>query len=449
MTPGLVFHVRSVGKLNPVSCGAMVLLLACVLTSCGKKGPPLTPILRVPSATGALAARRVGNDVYVTFQVPAQNVDGSMPASIAEVEVYGATALTPPPRTRFLDIATLVGRVPVAPAADPAGRDAPVPAPDPTAGVLQGTAATIRDTLAPDELLPRELPDDDRASTQTGATTTARVQVLRRFYMAIPFSERRRSGPPSAIVEVPLAFVPEPPTGLEIALTETEATLTWQPSGGLLAWLLERALLQESRPLILPPAPPAPAAAAAPAAAEPLAGSSTYNVYRELAPDPLVLPARTAVPAWEVAAPQPINPSPLAALTYADPVVVDERQRCYEVRALRGGVESAPTSRECVTPVDVYPPAMPAALSALASENAINLLWDANVEPDLGGYIVLRREAGSETLLLLTDTPISDTRFTDRQVTPGVSYTYLVRAVDSRIPLPNMSPEAEVTETAR
>lgn len=432
----------------------IALLIAGALAGCGKKGPPLQPIVRVPSATGALAARRVGSDIYVTFQVPSQNLDGSMPASVAEVEVYAVTARTPPPRTRFLEIATLVGRVPVAPAGDPAGGDAPVAGPDPALGVLQGAPATIRDTLARDELIPRELPDDDRPSTQAGATTTARVQLLRRFYMAVPFSDRRRPGPPSAIAEVPLAFVPEPPTGLDIALTETRATLTWQPSGGLLAWLLERTLPPESRPIILPPAPPTPAAQAA---AEPPAGPTTYNVYRDVAPDPLALPVRTSVPAWHVDAPLPINPSPLAALTHPDPIVVDERERCYEVRALRGGVESAPTSRACATPVDVYPPAMPSALSALPSENAINLIWEANVEPDLGGYIVLRREAGSATLLTLadapmltlTDAPISDTRFTDRQVTPGVSYTYQVRAVDSRIPLPNMSPPAEVTETAR
>jgi len=55
----------------------LIAALAFTGAGCGKKGPPLTPIVRVPAAVENLATRRVGNDVYVTFTVPKANIDAS------------------------------------------------------------------------------------------------------------------------------------------------------------------------------------------------------------------------------------------------------------------------------------------------------------------------------------------------------------------------------------
>ena len=410
----------------------------------------MAPFVRVPVAIESLAPRRVGDDVYVSFTVPAANIDGSTPASIARVELYAATALTPPTRARFLEIATRVDTVPVAPAADPADAGAVMPEPDPKAGALQGTAVTLRDRITPEAMVPRELtvlPEERRAAqTPVGLIATPRVTALRRFYMAIAYSSRGVPGPRSPVVELGLTDLAEPPTGLEVTMSATAATLRFEPSGGLLGWLLDRALPIEPAPFAEPVLPRAPAA---PATSETPPGPTRYNVYRELAPDPLVLPAQAAVLPWNVAAPQPLNPAPLATLTYSDPIALDERERCYTVRAVRGAVESAPPARVCGTPYDIYPPAAPINLTTVAGEGVVNLIWEPNVEDDLGGYIVLRAEAGGDTLLQLTATPIREPRYSDRGVTPGVRYTYLVKAVDSRVPLPNTSEPAEVSETAR
>ena len=61
---------------------------------CGKKGPPLAPYVLLPAAPARVAAQRIGDDVFVTFAVPAQNVDASKPADVRRVEVYGFTATT-------------------------------------------------------------------------------------------------------------------------------------------------------------------------------------------------------------------------------------------------------------------------------------------------------------------------------------------------------------------
>ena len=79
----------------------------------------------------------------------------------------------------------------------------------------------------------------------------------------------------------------------------------------------------------------------------------------------------------------------------------------------------------------------------------INLIWDANSEGDLAGYIVLRGEVPGDKLEPITVGPIRETTFVDKTATPGVRYVYVIVAVDRATPA-NTSPQsARVEETAR
>jgi len=112
-------------------------------------------------------------------------------------------------------------------------------------------------------------------------------------------------------------------------------------------------------------------------------------------------------------------------------------------------IESDPSDPMCVTPKDTFPPAAPKGLAAVAGAGIMNLIWDANTDSDLGGYIVLRGEAPGDTLQPLTPQPIRETRYVDRTVQPGVTYVYAVMAVDKATP-PNQSALSnKVQETAR
>jgi hypothetical protein len=434
---------------------ALAVAGAVAVGGCGKKGPPLTPIVRIPATVESVSARRAGADVYVTVTVPDENIDGSTPASVDRIELYAATAMLPPPRARFLEIATRIATLPVARAPDPETPNAPVADPDKNPGVLQGSMATLVDSLSAEDMKPRELPVEPQLRRGAPALTpvTPPPTALRRFYMAIAFSDRGRPGPPSTIVELPLTPLPERPTELRAAASSVDVAIQWEPAGGLIGWLLDRAVAAESPPLVeLVP----PATATAPlVTAELPAGPTLYNVYLQIAPDPLVLPERASAAATPevAAAPAPVNAMPLAMLTYSEPVPLDERVRCYRVRSVRGAgaqtIESEPSDPACITPIDSYPPVTPTGLAAITTDGVINLIWEPNVEEDLGGYVILRREGSGDTLLPLTATPITDTRFADRTVKPGLRYTYQVQAVDSRIPVPNISDPAEVSETAR
>jgi fibronectin type 3 domain-containing protein len=93
-------------------------------------------------------------------------------------------------------------------------------------------------------------------------------------------------------------------------------------------------------------------------------------------------------------------------------------------------IESDPSRPICVTPKDTFPPGAPKGLAAVASTGVVNLIWDANTEADLAGYIVLRGEAGGATLQPLTAEAVKETRYTDRTARPGVRYAYQIVAVD-------------------
>jgi hypothetical protein len=61
----------------------------------------------------------------------------------------------------------------------------------------------------------------------------------------------------------------------------------------------------------------------------------------------------------------------------------------------------------------------------------ISLIWNANTEADLAGYVVLRGEAPGDTLQPLTPSPIKETTFRDTTVKPGMRYVYAIVAVDT------------------
>jgi hypothetical protein len=427
--------------------------LVCALTiACGKKGPPLLPYVRQPKAAEITSARRVGNDVYLTIAVPSANVDDSTPASVARIEVWAVTAAAAP--SLFTSIATVVAKIPVARYADPSDKSGKV-VPDPKTGALQGTSVTIRESLTPEATsdqtrAPRERPTVKNARPAAAPVVdSAQPDVPRRFYMAVSVSDRDRPGPPSAVVSVPMTLIPDQVPSLDVKRTGHDVVLLWEPAGGLPGWLLDRALQAEAAPI---EERRAAVAAASKAPAVP-SGPVLYNIYRDTAPDPLAVPGPPPIETpWAFSPAVPINKEPQSTLTFKDDVPFDGRERCYYVRAVRGTgaqrVEGEPSARQCDVPIDDEAPAAPTGLTAAAEEGSISLRWEPNGEEDFRGYLVLRREAGSDTLRQLTPAPIAETQFTDPSVMAGQMYTYIVQAVDKQ-PRPNVSDSTETTVTAR
>ena len=93
---------------------------------------------------------------------------------------------------------------------------------------------------------------------------------------------------------------------------------------------------------------------------------------------------------------QPVNPAPLKEPSFEDAsaalrpgaVLSGAQRRAASIRRARRGA-SAP---QCVTPRDQFPPAAPQGLAVVPTAGQISLIWDANTEKDLAGYLVLRGE---------------------------------------------------------
>lgn len=420
-------------------CGVAVVAAA----ACGKKGPPLPPLVRLPAAVAELSALRADDIVFLTVKVPDANVGGDTPGDVGQLEIYAVTAerepelaagLVPPSWTL---VATVPVRRPVLPLPVKPGEPAPPPLPVET-GLDQGQVVTFQERLTAEALVPApEAPSvptaveepSDAPALSLPPVAPAVDRTARRFYAARALSRRGRPGAWSAVRGVPLATPFAAPTVTAPTYDDASVTVTWTPPPG--------AAIPTAPPAedLLPARPMGLARAAA-----------RYNIYEASAP-----PTPDAL--GVVTRPAPLNGAPIEATTVSAPGVAFGTERCFVVRAVAtiGGVdvEGAASAPTCVTPVDTFAPPPPAALEAVAGAGVISLIWEAVEAPDLAGYLVYRGEAPGEPTTALTPEPIRDSSFEDRSVTPGVRYVYVVVAVDSATPANRSDPSNQAEETAR
>jgi hypothetical protein len=388
-------------------------------------------------------------EVELKFALPKTNLNGPGAVDMDRVEIYAVTIGpgAPPPANRdLLTKARIVGAIAVQPPPEegepPASGEAdkrpapgdrvtfveeltaeklkPVPMPAPPAGRGSavdgsGAAATAKPapdtpapgTLPPGTLAPATQPPVPALPTKAGegpASPEPRapnpVTYAVRIYSIRGISRGGRPGPPAARVVVPLVDPVPPPTSLGTRVTERSVVVTWTP------------------PVAEPGGPPV-----------------TFNVYRK------------------DAAASPLNQAPIAGIEHEHSGIEFGKEQCFVVRSLQAiqnvSIESDASEPTCVTPQDKFPPAEPKGLRAVAEAGAVSLVWDANSEADLAGYLVLRAEAPGETLQPLTPKPVREANYRDTTVQPGVRYVYAVVAVDTATPANTSAQSAREEVTAR
>ena len=112
----------------------------------------------------------------------------------------------------------------------------------------------------------------------------------------------------------------------------------------------------------------------------------------------------------------------------------------YYVQALHDKAESEVSEPAGITPVDIFPPAVPSGLAATPGINSIELSWERNTESDFRAYIVYRAvDNGPFEKLAETDSPV----YSDQAVKSGTSYRYAISAVDQKNNKSAMTPPVE------
>lgn len=404
---------------------AALALAGLAIAGCGKKGPPLAPLRLVPAPATDVVARRIDSEVELRFTLPTTNQNGPGPIALDRIEVYAVTVAPGAPTVANRDLLVkerLVGTVQVKPPSEEGEPDPPSdpadkrPAPgeravfvdeltaeelEPvvirqsagTAGPTPGEAAVKAAAGRGEPPLPAVAGMPETGAVQSGPAYPVRVYALRGV------TRGGRPGPPAQRVAVPLLSPPTAPGGVEVKFTQELFLITWIP--------------------------PVEASGA----------SLGFNVYSS-ATDRLAL-----------------NATPLTAAAFDHGPVIFGEERCFAVRTVQTvqnvAIESVASETGCATPRDIFAPAAPRGLQVVAGPDGVSLSWDANSEPDLAGYVVLRAEAPGDTLQPLTREPIREPNYRDTTVQSGVRYVYALVAVDKATP-PNTSAQSERQEvTAR
>lgn len=192
----------------------------------------------------------------------------------------------------------------------------------------------------------------------------------------------------------PTARVAQPPVGLTAETTEPAIQLSWLP-------------------------PPTNIDQTSPA------NILGYNVYR-----------REIDTATEA---QKITPDPLTTNAFTDQNFLFGRTYEYFVRTVSVGregvrVESIDSKMVRVSPVDIFPPAPPEAITIAAAPNNLSIFFAASPEKDLAGYTLYRSTDINLPLPeweKLTSDLLNTNTYQDRTVESGKTYYYYLTATDT------------------
>lgn len=98
-------------------------------------------------------------------------------------------------------------------------------------------------------------------------------------------------------------------------------------------------------------------------------------------------------------------------------------------------------------PPDTTPPADPTGLVASPGNTAVSLSWNNNTEGDLDGYNIYRSLTSGSGYSKLNTNPVTSPAFTDTGLTNGVTYYYVITAVDTALPANESGYSSEVSAT--
>lgn len=394
-------------RLRPIACALVAASLAAAV-GCGKKAPPLAPLVIRPAAPEDVQVVRVADTVHIRFKVPDKNGDGKSPARLSRVDVIGLTGEAQDPDGKSLTAAallreaSLVGSVEIEPPPPPAPREAKKPAPaDPDAPApppppappddprpAQGEIVTITERVTP-AVLTKYVPTGKKKLKPIVRVpkpwddfplplVTEVVEPLGRMYVVVGRDAKGRPGALSARVSVPLEETPPAPEAPTLRHTETTIVAEWVVPPG-------------ARRPVFEPVPVAPAAPAEP----------TAQPQAPVGPEPGAVASPT-IPAVAGVSPVPADAAP--------------------------AVVPAPVETLAVMPRTLVKGPTPHTFNLYATTTTPAAGQDAPATAPMAAP----PEPGGVPLVPLNPAPLSVLTFEDPAMAFGVERCYVLRMVEAR-----------------
>jgi hypothetical protein len=378
--------------LAPAAALPTALIATLLASGCGTPGAPLPPSLKLPDPVTDLAAARTGNQVSLSWTMPKKNTDKMLLKGSIPVRICR--------RESTEACAAVPEKLALAPAAE----------------------GKFTETLPP-----------------TLATGPARPLT----YFVELTNARGRSAGLSNSAQVLAGEAPSAVVGLTAQVRKQGVVLEWKPDAE--SEPATDIVIRLQRTLLTPKPPAKAEPGTLPPPVEPLeqnllvdsGGKSTKSGGAT---------ERTLDQSIRVGEAYEYRAQRVARVT-----VSGESQDGKTTLELAGPL-SDPVRVEAI---DIFPPAVPTGLAAVATAAdatttpstgpSIDLSWQPVTDADLAGYVVYRREAGSGWERISAAQPVVGPGFHDPNVQPGITYHYTVSAIDQSGHESARSGEAEET----
>jgi hypothetical protein len=349
---------------------SFVFALLVAAFGCGKEGPPSPPVSDIPRPVTDLVVSQRADRVVLEWSYPSLTTSGKSLDSIQKIVVYRFDEELP---------ASLAER-PVEPSdkvAPDLARFAQMPIPTEKQFQRAGIAAA-------------ELSGEDLPAYTSGTRIifedqppvhSASGRPMRYTYGVVTEGRRVQSAPSNLVSIVPQT-PPARPERLIARMSPEFVKLVW--SG------------------------------ATPGATDGESFVIGYRVYRSFLGQSATL----------------LNEKPVTDVFYEDrPAYGTYTYFVTTVTAVDPAIESEASDLMTVEFRDMLPPPTPASVTALVEDDAVRLIWDPVVAPDLAGYIVYRWDGISK--VRLNKTLVTEPSYRDVRPATGIGYIYGVTSVDS------------------
>jgi hypothetical protein len=371
----------------------LAMIVSASILGCASPELPTPRHAIVPMPVNDLAARQVDDTAILTFTLPTLSTDMQPLADVPSVEIYRSNAQSPTAAVKATGKNSKAGRL--------------------VEAIPSETIDQYRrngQIEFPDKLAPAELTN----AGGTEITYTVRTRVSR----AKDSADSNRAG---VRVYPPLSPVHD----LRATLTETAVLVDWSLTPSTAGGADNRAV--------------------------------SYRIYRAEV-DPTTAQAAIANPAQAKLIAPLVQLAQTRATEYRDTNFQFGHTYFYTVRNVEQFgpelVESAESTPAVLTAKDIFPPATPQGVEAVAvpavndTPAAIELTWTIDTENDLAGYNVYRSEQSDQTGQKLNSETLLVPTFRDISVLPGKDYFYRVGAIDQSGNESPLSPaiEAQVPE---